>query len=326
MCGPHDRLPWAVVVASLVISSSAWAQEGEGTRPLAPGVLTVITADVKDGETSTGPVPVVEIVRGIPNLEWTPNYDPKSQTLLGMASGVVYRRPVWALEFAFKPLRMIEVDVPQPSGKMQRKLIWYLVYRARNNGYDLVPKGSEDRWGHETFAAEEYNIFQLRFFPHFVLKSLEFDKEYLDRILPSAQRAIQEREDPGVKLHNSVEMGMLKIPLSDERLDRGLWGVAMWSDVDPRIDFFSVFAEGLTNAFDFEDPPGGFTPGSEPGTGRIYRSKALQLNFWRPGDTVMEHEREIRFGVPVDPNPTEQLEILKRYGLKERLDYLWVYR
>ena len=37
--------------------------------------------------------------------------------------------------------------------------------------------------------------------------------------------------------------------------------------IDPRIDFFSVFVGGLTNAFQFEDVPGGFKPGDPPGTG-----------------------------------------------------------
>ena len=92
------------------------------------------------------------------------------------------------------------------------------------------------------------------------------------------------------------------------------------------MDFFSVFVGGLTNAFQFEDPPGGYKAGDPPGTGRIYRKKVLQLNFWRPGDAVFEHEREFRYGVPVDPDPTLQDEVNNRYGLKQRLDHRWVYR
>jgi hypothetical protein len=52
----------------------------------------------------------------------------------------------------------------------------------------------------------------------------------------------------------------------------------------------------------------------------------LQLNFWRPGDTLQEHEREIRFGVPIDNDPAVQRQILARYGIDRRLDYLWIYR
>ena len=176
------------------------------------------------------------------------------------------------------------------------------------------------------FAVEEVNFPTRRFFPQFVLRSLEFDKEYLDRVIPAAQRAIEQREDMGVKLLNSVEMTKVPIPLSDERADRSVWGVVTWEDVDPRTDFFSIFVGGLTNAFQFEDPPGAYKAGDPPGTGRIYRKKTLQLNFWRPGDAVLEHEREFRFGVPVDPDPTLQDAVNSQYGLKQRLDHLWVYR
>ena len=118
----------------------------------------------------TGPVPIVEIVSGMSDLEWSPNYSANSETLLGQARNVVFRRPVWCLEFAFKPLRMIDVDIPQSSGKMQRKRLWYLVYRVKNNGYDLNPAGSPDRWGQTLFAIEEVNFPTRRFFPQFVLQ------------------------------------------------------------------------------------------------------------------------------------------------------------
>lgn len=326
MYGPCCRWLWTALIALLLGWARAGAEDAVSPRTLAPGVLTVIPSSVEEGETSWGPVSIPEIVTGIPNLDWTPNYGPKSQTLLEKAKRVVYRHPVWCLEFAFKPLRMIEVDVPQPGGKMQRKLIWYLVYRVKNVGYDLNPVGAEDRWGQRLFTFEEVNFRTRRFFPRFVLRSLEYDKEYLDRIIPAAQRAIQKRENPGAKLHNSVEITQVEIPLSDERADRSVWGVATWQDIDPRIDFFVVFVGGLTNAFQTEDPPGAYKAGDPPGTGRVYRHKTLQLNFWRPGDPVLEHEREIRYGMPADPDPAAQQQIIERYGLKARLDYAWVYR
>jgi len=121
-------------------------------------------------------------------------------------------------------------------------------------------------------------------------------------------------------------MTQVEIPLSDERLDRSVWGVATWEDIDPRMDFLAVFVGGLTNAFQTEDPPGAYKAGDPPGTGRIYRYKNLQLNFWRPSDPVLEHEEEIRFGVPADPDPAMQQQIFDRYGVKARLDYVWVYR
>ena len=295
-------------------------------RPLAPGVLTVIPAETEPEETFSGPIQIVEVVDGIPNLKWTPNFDPQSNTLEEKAKRAIYRRDIWSLEFAFKPLRMLEVDIPQPTGKMQRKLIWYLVYRVKNAGYAIRPQPelANDPLGpHKT---QFVNFPSRRFFPHFVLRSQDFDKEYLDQVNPAAQAAIQKREKPGVRLLNSVEMTKAPIPLSDERIDRSVWGVVTWEDVDPRIDYFSVYIRGLTNAFIFADTPGAFKPGDPPGKGRVFRFKTLQLNFWRPGDTVDEHEREVRFGVPIDSDPDVQQQMLSRFGLEQRLDHRWLYR
>jgi hypothetical protein len=308
----------------------SWAQApvsapAPSLRPLAPGVLTVISTSREAGETFSGPRPIVEITSGIPGLAWEPNYESKSATVLERAKNVTFRRSVWNLEFAFKPLRMVEIDIPQASGKMQRKLIWYMVYRVKNVGYDLSPVATEEQ-GKKTHNIERVNFPAHRFFPHFVLESHEYKKEYLDRLIPAAKKPIQAREKPGVELLNSIEISQVAIPLSDERFDRSVWGYVAWEDVDPRIDYFSIYVRGLTNAFSFEDPPGAYKPGDPPGTGRKFTFKTLQLNFWRPGDTEREHEKEIRYGVRVETDPVKQQEILEKYGLTQRLDYRWIYR
>ena len=99
--------------------------------------------------------------------------------------------------------------------------------------------------------------------------------------------------------------------------------------VDPRSDFFSIYVRGLTNAYRWQDPPNGFKAGDPPGTGRRFLYKTLQLNFWRPGDSLDHNEDEIRFGVPNQnqlPSGITEDQVLKAYGLKERVDYQWVYR
>ena len=97
------------------------------------------------------------------------------------------------------------------------------------------------------------------------------------------------------------------IPVSSQRAGRGVWGVATWTDVDPRIDFFSVFVGGLTNAYRWEDTPGAYRPGDFPGKGREFVRKMLQLNFWRPGDELLQSEREFRYGVPL--GQAEEVEV-----------------
>jgi hypothetical protein len=226
---------------------------------------------------------VVELLSVDPSLDW--------------AKGVPFRRDIWALEFRFKPVRMIRVDIPQPSGKMQRKLIWYMVYSVANPGKVLHPVQDENG----TFKVEESEK-PIRFIPAFLLESPEFHKAYPDRVIPLAVGPIQQREDPNRKLLTTVEI------CQEIRPGESLWGVATWEDIDPRIDRFSVYVQGLTNASRWTDEPGRYKKGDPIGTGRRLSRKTLRLNFWRPGDEYSEHEGEIRLGIP------------------GQVDYEWVYR
>ena len=300
---------------SLVMGSSlaeAQTPPAEGFRRLAPGILTTIPVDLRPEETSSLH-DVIEL-RTQQNLKWTPNFYPESRTLYAMAKDVKFRRPVTALELSFKPLRMIYVDIPQPSGKMQRKLIWYLVYRVRNTGEHLQPVEQADgTYETESFAEP------VRFLPSFALKSHEYsNKEYLDRVIPVAVAAIQQREDPNRPLLNSAQIAQKPIPVSTDRVDQSVWGVATWEDVDPRIDFLSIYVQGLSNAYQWVDPPGVYKKGDNLGKGRRFTRKTLQLNFWRPGDEFQETEEEIRFGTAPG---RENL-----YGVQEGVDYTWIYQ
>jgi hypothetical protein len=60
------------------------------------------------------------------------------------------------------------------------------------------------------------------------------------------------------------------------------------------------------------------SPDDPPLAGRRFYRKTLQLNFWRPGDEIDEHEEEIRFGVPLDKADL--------YDSEEGVAYRWVYR
>jgi hypothetical protein len=267
-----------------------------------PGVEVTISPDRQEEETFATH-DIIEILQGIPGLEWQPKLSPDTQTLRELATNTVFRRDIWCLEFTFKPVRMIWVDVPQAGGKMQRKLIWYMVYHVKNTGKHLKPTRGEDG----THAMQTVDR-ELRFFPQFVLEAQEYNKAYLDRVIPVAILAIQQREDPNRRLFNSVEISTKPLAVSTDLVDKSVWGVATWEDVEPRTDFLSVFVQGLTNAYRWVDSPKGFKPGDPPGKDRTLLQKTLQLNFWRPGDEYVEDQRVIRFGIP------------------GKVDYQWVYR
>ena len=140
----------------------------------------------------------------------------------------------------------------------------------------------------------------------------------MDRVIPAAVEAISRRERSGAPLLNSVEIAEQPIPVSDGRIDRGVWGVATWVDVDPRIDFFTVDVGGLTNAYRWTDDPAAYKPGDTPGRGRRFTHKMLRLNFWRPGDELAPNEQEFRYGVP--------LNNADLYGVGDGVAYRWIYR
>lgn len=320
---------------SLVVCLTLVAQGQQGVqRKLAPGVLTVIPTAALDEETFSGPGPVVEILANYSNLDWKPNYMAKMETLLEKARYVTLRRPIWNLEFAFKPVRRIDVDIPQPSGRMQKKQLWYMVYRVKNLGTQIVPAGVEDEFGNTTYKIEPAPLSEIRFIPHFVFSGWSLideeyvEKEYLDRIIPIAEKAIETRESRGAKLHNSVEISRIPVAVSDENVDRSVWGYVVWEDIDPRIDFFSIYVQGLTNAYKSADPPApnSYQKGKPPASARAYAAKTLQLNFWRAGDSIAEHEEEVHYGVRLETDPEEQALIFSRYRIREPLDHLWLYR
>ncbi|MEN1678142.1 MAG: hypothetical protein AAGJ46_01005 [Planctomycetota bacterium] len=288
-------------------------------RVFAPGVLEVIPPDLNPEET-TSVHDIIEL-RANRQLNWQPKLIAPSRRLYSKAEGVRFRREIHQLEFAFKPFRMIYVDLPSPQGVMERRLVWYMVYRVVNRGSAIAPVEQDGGM----YVTQETAGKPVKFSPHFVLEGQDVDaageklyRAYLDRVIPAAVEPIRRRETPGRKLLTSVQMAEQTIPVSTGENEQPIWGVATWVDIDPEMDFFSVFVRGLTNAYRWEDPPGAYQAGQPPGTGRRFVRKTLQLNFWRPGDGLLAHESEVRFG------PAPGKEAL--YGVDEGVAYRWLYR
>ncbi|HCK70744.1 MAG TPA: hypothetical protein DHW38_04130 [Planctomycetaceae bacterium] len=304
-----------LLVGSLVAQEPTTQDSGPG-RPLTVGVLKTVAPDVHDGDTVSLPGPLMELAKGRAHLDWQPTFTPKSRTLLARAQSVQMRHPIWGLEFSYKPLRMLDVDIPQTSGKMMRKTIWYMVYRVRYLGGELHPVfdrskpyavdiNRADPSNPNPLRYEKYKVVrkqqQFRYFmPHMILRSHRLNKEYLDQIIPVAIDEIKKEENLNGKLLNTVEMSGTKIPLEDLETGKGVWGVATWEDVDPRSDYLSLYIQGLTNAYRFTDTAADFAQGEPLGKGRILELKTLQVNFYRPGDTRDLSEDVIYEGMPTE--------------------------
>jgi len=257
-------------------------------RKLAPGVLRKVEPHLQIEETSSLH-DHLGLVVAYPDYTWAKN--------------VRFPHRVWCLEFQYKPVRTLYVDLPQKTGAMQRKLIWYLVYSVTNTGRTLVPHHEPGGSFRVTTEAEP-----VRFIPEFFLLDRETNKVYPEKIIPLAVAQIRLREDPNRTFYNTAEM-MREIPVGQT-----VWGIATWEDVDPGVDMFSIYIKGLTNALRWEDIPQKYQKGN-PSSGRRLSVKTLKLNFWRPTDEYHEADNFCRTGIP---------PLLER-GLPAQPDFEWVY-
>lgn len=155
---------------------------------MGPGAETTIPAQPDPQDTVTRH-DMVEIQSANDQLNWKPEAGSPSKTLRVLTKDIPFRRDVWYLQFSFKPLRMINVDMPIANGRTEKRLVWYMVYRVTNLGEHLPA----DAAGADKQAADQPSTEKVYFHPQFVLESHEYQKAYLDRVLPQAVKAIQKQ-------------------------------------------------------------------------------------------------------------------------------------
>ena len=290
-------------------------QVGFEARELAPGVLKTIPTilDVRDSFSLPMPLP------GIDAQPYQPQTLPRQVTLHERSRRVVLFRDVWQYEFSFTGLRQLSQQVRLSDGRIAQDNIWYMVYRVRNLGKSL---GFEQVKENPNFDRQLFELQNNKaatdkkadFLPRFAIEGWVIPAEkrkyekvvYRDFIDPALVRLVQQREDPGRRLLSTVEMSRAELPVIQDEAADGVWGVAIWRDVDPRIDYLSVFVSGLTNAYRINKDAKGDID---------LKQKTLQLNFWRPGDTVSESDDDVDYGIPLVNDARRQVLITQRYAL-----------
>ena len=115
VCGRKSLI---LIVLALTAPLSGPALAQRPSRTFAPGVLTTIPPAPEAQELFSGPQPLVEIPAVMKDSKYEPKLSSPSSTVYEKSQQVLMRRTIWNLEFSFKPMRMIYVDVPQASGRM----------------------------------------------------------------------------------------------------------------------------------------------------------------------------------------------------------------
>ena len=297
-----------LLIASTLCCSPVSAQQ------LGPGVLNVIPPVLEIRDSYSIPL----AVPGVDAEAFDGNYVPNKKTLFGQTESVVFYRDIWQYEFAFLGLRQLRLNVVQPDGVERPQNFWYMVYRIRNSGknisFDKVKEDPQfEHMKNELKQDQGDFVASEKFVPRFFLEGWVKEpgkgyvrKVYRDQIRPEILKKIQFIEDPDVPLLDTVQMMNADLPVIKSPSDPGVWGVAIWGDVDPNIDYLSVYVSGLTNAFRID----------RNAEGEIsFRRKTLQLNFWRPGDAIVQERDRVDYGIPLVDKPAEQIEICKRYEL-----------
>ncbi|MFN6207434.1 MAG: hypothetical protein ACK49R_13430 [Planctomycetota bacterium] len=309
-----------LVVCGLILNlaSGISAQDrGSFPRPLAAGVLKAFAPQIDARDTFSVPMAMPELQA----QEYQGNLTAQAETLRGSTRDIVFFRNVWQLEFATLGLRQIKLSFKAPDGAVQNRHYWYLVYRVRNLGesisYDQVKQDVVFPYVLNEVkldaAKEQPELLPRTFQPTFELTGWVADAKgeyspisYRDQFLPLVAKEIQKLEDPNQRLFNSLEIGDIEIPLSRSESDPGVWGVAVWEEVDPRVNYVSIRVKGLTNAYRIV----------ATADGKIdVVNKMLQLNYWRPGDGAQQDRDFVSYGIPYTDGHAEQVAITKRYAL-----------
>ncbi len=191
---------------------------------------------------------------------------------------------LWVLDFRFRPLRSIKVNVPGRG----EQLCYYLWYQVINKTSQPHP-----------------------FVPNFELVTHDTRQRYRDQILPTVLDAIAQVEDPtGVqKIKSSNAIAREPIPPTrPNAVPRPVTGVAIWSDPAeplprdgeaerqrkaqmPKLTdskSFSIFLGGLSNGWAETEAVGDAAKS-------IVRRKTLQLKFLRLNDGALRRDEDIRY-------------------------------
>lgn len=196
---------------------------------------------------------------------------------------------VWEMEVQLKSMRLIMAPIP---GNPKPQQVWYLAYRAiprpilKNTvGEDTDPVNTLDPPPGPPMFIPQLTIVT------YDNRETEVPVQIVvDRVLPAAMKmanTIERPESPERSFLDSVSI-VQPVPEpvpADVPEQPWIHGVASWSGIDARTDFFKVIMQGFTNVYEVRGE------GDERRTWR----KVLVQKFTSRGDEFDPTQREFEF-------------------------------
>ncbi|MFM7056293.1 MAG: hypothetical protein ACKO2P_05155 [Planctomycetota bacterium] len=235
---------------------------------------------------------------------------------------------LWVGEVQFKPLRLIRLSwTDARTGKTQQEIVRYLVYRMIRRDYTELAGAEKqelelkladpDNDPSNVLDPDSSRPLQM---PRFLLQADEADgtvaASWQDEVNVSIQNAVFAREmgrrGLNLRLFNSAEglqeIGEPVASANPDALQKAVYGVAVWRNVDDKADFFTVYMSGFSNAYRISTDAAG---------NKVVEEKVVIQKFKRPGDEFRQEELEYRLVDDAD---------LDGDGAKETRYPLWQYR
>jgi hypothetical protein len=219
---------------------------------------------------------------------------------------------VWEMEVQMKPMRMVMSSVP---GKKEPQQVWYLAYRAlprpiiKNTvGEDTNPVNTLDPPPGPALFIPQLTLVT------YDNRETEIPVEiHVDRVLPTAVKKINTIERPDIAARTFLDAVSVVRPVPEpvaatDPVQPWIYGVATWSGVDPKSDFFKVIFQGFSNVYEVRGE------GDEKRTWR----KVLVQKFTSRGDEFDPAQNEFEFdGKPYweyQPDKQSKAEIAAERG------------
>lgn len=262
--GPAVRWKWAAlpVVAALTLAAAHQGMAGPLGQQENPAAGAPNKFRKPEDDSRPEPIPEFALDRTLKTVPVARDRVHYNVQMVNTALLPRDKQGIWVLDFAFKPLRIVTVDIP---GKGRRQ-IHYLYYKVVN------------RTGKPRM-----------FVPQFIMVNEEQHK-IEDEVIPKAIPIIQKREDPSIPLLGAVDIIGMILPSTKPHVDDAVYGVACWDRWDPKADRYSIYVRGLSDGFKE-------IPGKDGGkTVTVY--KTLRIDFIRRGDPLNLNEKEIQLADP----------------------------